>query len=149
MTDNNATELHIGDILFNKPADERIVVVDADSVCVWLRKVQKNDELAMHDGHVWAMLGKKCNAKNMCTQSYAQSVFELDGRVERAIAATLGAGECEVSYEQDGIPRCSNCQNVLYDEYKREDNGIKNYCDECGAKVRKAVGWYVDAYSTM
>jgi hypothetical protein len=40
----------------------------------------------------------------------------------------------KVSYEQDGIPRCSECQNVLYDEYK---DSIKNYCDECGRKVMK------------
>lgn len=50
----------------------------------------------------------------------------------------LEEDECDVSYEQDGIPRCSVCENVLYDEYKKGD-GIKNYCDECGAKVRKAV----------
>ena len=46
--------------------------------------------------------------------------------------ALLGSGTCEVSYEQEGIPRCSECQNVLYDEYK---DSIKNYCDECGRKV--------------
>ena len=51
---------------------------------------------------------------------------------EQVIAATCGDWACEVSYEQDGVPRCSNCQNVLYDEYK---DGIKNYCDECGARV--------------
>lgn len=93
-TDNRTTELlNVGDILWNEPCDERIVVIAANERNVWLRKVQKNDELAMYDGHVWAMLGKKCNVKNMCTQSYAQSVFELDGHVEQAIDATLVSPE--------------------------------------------------------
>ena len=85
--------LSVGDILWNEPCDERIVVIAANDRNVWLRKVQKNDEFAMHDGHVWAMLGKKCNVKNMCTQSYAQSTFELDGHVEQAIAVTLGSDD--------------------------------------------------------
>ena len=43
-------------------------------------------------------------------------------------------GMCEIIHDQDGVPRCSNCQNVLYDEYK---DGIKNYCDECGRRVER------------
>lgn len=146
MMSNETTELlHVGDILWNEPCDERIVVVAANERNVWLRKVQKNDELAMHDGHVWSMLGKKCNVKNMCTQSYAQSVFELDGHVEQAIADELnelGSGTCEIDYER----HCSNCGVYVHDDAvlvrKDLDGGTwtvvpkpVNYCPNCGAKV--------------
>ena len=81
-------------------------------------------------------LAMSCKEVNDMPCIYADLPNGLDGG---HYTMTDGVVECEVSYSQDGVPRCSRCCNVLYDEYKREDCGIKNYCDECGAKVRKAV----------
>ena len=93
MSDNRTTEmLHGGDILWNEPCDERMVVVAADSICVWVRKVEKNDKLMMVDGDVWVSLSRKRGINNRCSQHYAQTVFELDGHVEQvARIAELGS----------------------------------------------------------
>lgn len=62
---------------------------------------------------------------------------------ERAIAATLGAGECEWELEHSGTLydkwRCSECKFLFVEP--RCDQGytdlVPNYCPNCGRKVER------------
>ena len=82
---------------------------------------------------VWLVDNMPCQAAEIMTGGVVHLALHISALTpEQAVAATLGREECDVIHDQDGVPRCSKCQNVLYDEYK---DGIKNYCDECGAKA--------------
>lgn len=61
------------------------------------------------------------------------------GTPEQAIAATLGAGECENVSDEPQHFQCSECRSHGIVR-KVFDNRTKfSFCPDCGAKVRKAV----------
>ena len=141
MTDSRTTELRISEPLrgFIRHQSNRAYIDGGQAR--WLTDIADKID-AKHEQAIAATLGSGTLTAEQVREAIERHVkfYEGGDYDEQAIAdelnAELGSGTCEVSYEQDGVPRCSKCQNVIYDEYK---DGFKNYCDECGAKVRKKV----------
>ena len=121
MTDSNATE---------RFTTLCAMLTEFEDAALAIR-VEASDTQAREE--VWR------NAIGDLAQEYAN---EIEGMYtpEQAIAATLGAGECEAIHDMDyyrginGICEglyCSKCGEPLSSKFK--------CCPWCGAKIRKAV----------